>query len=124
MALRIGGAAPVAPAEEELPVEEMAAEEPMPEEMPMEEEAPVGGPVDQDTAGYLGPEHGPFMCGNCQHYQGEGVCEIVSGSIAEDGCCNLFVAVPHAEEEQMPAEEAPMPEEELPAEEELPEETY
>lgn len=46
--------------------------------------------VGQTTAGYLGPEAGPFACGNCFHFDGKGACAIVQGAIDPSGCCNLF----------------------------------
>jgi hypothetical protein len=127
MALRIGGAKrpPVveeAPVEEQMPVEEapleeeVPMEEPMAEEAPMEEEAPAGGPIDPMTAGYKGPESGPFMCGNCVFFQ-DGTCALISGPVEESGLCNLFTPLGMAEEEA-PAEEAPV-EEMPPAEEEV-----
>lgn len=126
MALRVGGARPAPPVEEEMPVEEMpvaeeaSTEEPMPEEMPAEEppmEEPAGGLVDPAVAGYKGPEMGPFQCGTCQYYAGEGTCMILAAPVDEAGLCNLFVTMAESEED------APM-EEEMPAEmpEELPEE--
>lgn len=44
----------------------------------------------QQIAGYMGPENGPFECGNCTHFQGPSSCDLVAGKIDEDGCCNLF----------------------------------
>lgn len=126
MALRIGGGRPM-PVEEELPMDEMEEmpvedemmmeEEPMMEELP-EEELPVGGSVDPITAGYLGPENGPFRCGSCAHYKGEGVCEIVAGPIDEEGVCNLFTSGSAGEmEEELPMEELPEEEPEFEEEE-------
>lgn len=117
MALRVGGAKPV-PVEEEIPVEEpMPVEEEMPvePEMPMEEPVPAGGMLDPMVAGYRGPEMGPFMCGNCIHFNGDGSCQILSGPVDEGGLCNVFTAIPQEEEmpmeEEMPAEEPPIEEE-------------
>lgn len=45
--------------------------------------------MDQDSAGYLGPDSGPFRCGNCLNFR-DGLCTKVSGDIDADGCCNLF----------------------------------
>lgn len=130
MALRVGGGQPAAPPmEEELPEEEMPMEEPMPEEeMQVEEEASMEEPVSTGTvdpmiAGYKGPEAGPFMCGTCAHYTGQGTCAIVAGPIDEQGICNIFTPMA-TEEEEMPMEEMPAeeeaPVEEPPAEEPLP----
>jgi hypothetical protein len=127
--LRIGGGAKIAPpVEEEMPVEEapveeMPMEEPeMPvEEPPMESEAPMGL-VDPMLAGYKDPEMGPFMCGNCQYYAGEGTCTILASPVDENGLCNLFMGMAPEEEEPVMDEmagemEPPMEEPELPAEE-------
>lgn len=55
-----------------------------------------GGGLDPVTAGYRGPEQGPFMCGNCQYFASHGpnTCEFVSGDIDEMGVCNIFTASP------------------------------
>lgn len=109
MALRIGGARPAPQVEEEevddLPVEEIPEEVPVEEEPEPDGDEGLGGSVEQSTAGYLGPEHGPFMCGNCMHYLGAGKCDVVSGEIDEQGCCNLFEAVPPGDEAE-PVEES------------------
>jgi hypothetical protein len=134
MALRIGGGRPKPPVEEELPMEEMMAEmpveEPMPEEMmaempaeepPMEPE-PQMGLVDPAIAGYKGPEEGPFACGSCAYYMGDGRCVVLAAPVDEAGLCNLFMASRDAEEEEpmpeMQPEEMVEPEEglELPVE--------
>ena len=127
MALRIGGAKKEMPVEEPMAEEQVPVEEPMPEEDLMaelpetleEEQAPeeppmpeAGGQVDPLTAGYLGPEEGPFVCGNCVFY-GDQTCSLVAGPIDPEGCCNLFTSA---------NTEAPMEEEEMPMEEPLPEE--
>lgn len=126
MALRIGGARPTAPAEEEMPMaEEMPMEEmPVEEEMPMEE-APVeepmpdegmqmqGGMLDPGIAMYKSPEEGPFQCSNCEYYVGGGTCMILAAPVDEGGLCNLFTKA--MQDEEMPAEDMPI-EEELPAE--------
>lgn len=64
------------------------------------------GKVDPAIVVYKGPEMGPFQCGNCHFYDGEGVCSLVSGQIDEAGLCNLFTPM-NVEQEEMP-----MPEEE------------
>lgn len=48
--------------------------------------------VDAQTAGYEGPDQGPFQCGNCKFYgeDGPGTCALVAGVIDQEGCCNLF----------------------------------
>jgi hypothetical protein len=134
MALRIGGpkrqippaAEPmeeqlIAAAEEPMPEEDLMAELPptLEEEAPMlEEEAPEMGVVDQLTAGYLGPEHGPFTCSNCVYFQDGGACQIVAGQIDPNGCCNLFTTM---QDPEAMAEEPAMAEEEIPVEEPMPE---
>lgn len=145
MALRIGGGKPpAAPAEE--PLEQLpegeATPEPMPEGEPYPaEEAPAeedpsagheaGGGLDPVTAGYKGPEMGPFMCANCVYFGGHGpnTCEFVSGPIDEMGLCNIFTATPGQEGdmqdsaesvEPMPEEGAEAPPEEMPTDEEAP----
>jgi hypothetical protein len=124
MALRVSGAKkPPMPVEEEVPVEQPIPEAPMPEEMPMEEapmpeEMPMEmgiGKVDPMTAGYMGPEAGPFMCGNCIHFMDNGTCEVISAPVEEQGCCNLFTPM------EVPMEGEEMPTEEMPMEEPLPE---
>lgn len=137
MALMIGGTRrPAPPVEEpmeeapmdEMPVEDMPVEEEMVEEPPMEEpmmEQPQAGLVDPTVAGYKGPEMGPFMCGNCQFYSGEGECMILAAPVEEEGLCNLFMSMPSSEsiDEELPMEpeqqELPFDEEEIPAEPEL-----
>lgn len=44
----------------------------------------------QEISGYLGPESGPFACGNCIHFEDPGSCGLVAGAIDPQGCCNLF----------------------------------
>src|SRR6266496_4208726 len=67
----------------------------------------VGLPkLEQAATGYLGPEHGPFECEHCIYFEQPRACHIVSGDIDPHGCCNLFVANPHAREEEA-SEEAP-----------------
>jgi hypothetical protein len=48
------------------------------------------GKLSPMSAGYLGPENGPFACGNCRHFDGQGSCEIVDGPIDAAGCCSVF----------------------------------
>lgn len=50
--------------------------------------------VDQNTAGYQGPDQGPFMCANCVFYEANGPesCALVAGKINHMGCCNLFTS--------------------------------
>lgn len=125
MALRVGGGSGAAPVEEELPVEEPVEEAPLPEEpteesvpdeeIPMEE--PTGGVLDQITVNYLGPEMGPFSCGSCKFFTGNG-CQIVQGQIEADGICNVFTPMDTSGGEE-PVEE---PVEEAPVEEPMPEE--
>lgn len=127
MALRIGGgkqaAAPVEEEQmpmEEMPMEEAPAEEPMPEEAMAEEPAQGGGIVDPMVVNYMGPEFGPFSCGNCQFFgaAGPNTCAVVQGPVEEEGLCNVFSPMAKDEGmEEMPQEEMP---EEMPAEEEAP----
>lgn len=49
-----------------------------------------GAQIEQDVAGYLPPEKGPFKCGNCSYFTNPDRCAIVKGSIAFEGCCNLY----------------------------------
>jgi hypothetical protein len=125
MALRIGGGKALPMAEEPMVEQEAPVEEPMPveedlmaelpealEEEPAVEEPMSTGHVDMLTAGYLGPEDGPFICGNCTFFNGPNSCQIVAGDIDPEGCCNLFTNANAgaAEQEEMPMDE-PMPEE-------------
>lgn len=50
--------------------------------------------VDQTTAGYQGPDQGPFMCANCNFFEisGPDSCAIVEGTIDHLGCCNMFTS--------------------------------
>jgi Putative phage serine protease XkdF len=45
---------------------------------------------DDPRVSYMDPESGPFECNNCVHFDPKGYCEIVSGSIQAEGCCNLY----------------------------------
>lgn len=141
MALRIGG-----PKKEQTKAPEATATEPgleellagfeapdasaMPEETPMDEdmEQESGGILDKGTAGYLGPEDGPFKCANCIYFSpaAPNTCAIVEGMIDPEGCCNLYTKADGGEEE-MPTEEMGAPAEEVapvPEAEEAPEEGY
>lgn len=118
MALRIGGGKPpveeeMEPSTEEMPdeLEALPDTEPMPEDTPVEDsvEDSGGGILDPVTAGYRGPDQGPFMCGNCEYFSPAGeanTCLFVSGTVDEGGLCNLFTAR-QAEEvsEDVPVEE-------------------
>jgi len=43
------------------------------------------------SAGYQGPEDGPFRCDNCTFFKGDNApCEKVSDPIQAGGCCYLF----------------------------------
>lgn len=42
------------------------------------------------TAGYLGGEQGPFICGRCVHFDGAGSCDIVNGPIDPNGVCHVW----------------------------------
>lgn len=49
-----------------------------------------------DGAHYMSEDQNPFaeeglMCSNCAFYQGDGLCEIVDGEVADMGLCKLWV---------------------------------
>lgn len=47
--------------------------------------------VPQQNAGYMGPEMGPFKCGNCDFFDPtDSDCHIVAGKVDPEGCCNMF----------------------------------
>lgn len=74
------------------------------------EPAPTGAKVMPAIAVYMTPDLGPFMCGNCLHYDGQGGCAIVDGPIDPEGMCHIFTpGGESAPDEEAPAE--PMPEE-------------
>lgn len=58
-------------------------------------------------AGYAGAENGPFECGNCIHFDGQGKCDNpqvisdpeVNGQVEAEGCCNLFSPAAHEGDE-------------------------
>jgi hypothetical protein len=62
--------------------------------------------VSPETSGYMGPDKGPFECGNCVHFMAPGSCQIVAGDIEEDGCCNLFNPSGKESGEQEPGDES------------------
>ena len=64
--------------------------------------------LQQVTVGYMPPQMGPFECGRCLHFSG-GQCDIVSGTIAPKGCCNLFEPSPAAMEVPTPPDEPAEP---------------
>lgn len=42
-------------------------------------------------ANYMGPECGPFMCKECEYFNGNNKpCEKISAPVKDYGCCNLF----------------------------------
>lgn len=41
-------------------------------------------------ASYMGPEMGPFQCGNCHFFEAPNSCSVVDGPINPGGCCNNF----------------------------------
>ena len=60
------------------------------------------GKIDEDGrgiwAGYDSPERNPdsqygVKCGNCSHYEGEGMCHIIAFAVQENGKCRL-AAIP------------------------------
>jgi hypothetical protein len=129
MALRIAGAKKPAPP----PVEEEMQDAPVTEEMPTDvptEEPPASeasvqdavegaGVLDPVTAGYKGPEQGPFMCANCKYFShsSPNTCSVVAGFIDEAGLCNVFSPLSNEGEEDIP--EAETPQEEMAPEEEI-----
>jgi hypothetical protein len=60
--------------------------------------------LDPMIAMYKGPELGPFICGNCLNFDGQGGCSIVAGPVDPQGHCNVWTP---PDMEQTP-EEAPM----------------
>lgn len=54
--------------------------------------------IGSKAAGYAPPDQGPFSCGNCVHFDGQGSCDNpkvitdpeVSGQVEAEGCCNFF----------------------------------
>lgn len=41
-----------------------------------------------------GPAYSPAeRCGNCVHFDGQGTCELVEGTISPEGVCDLFEPV-------------------------------
>src|SRR6266850_7762166 len=71
---------------------EQALRTPATPDMPMSDSE--DSPLAQDDPGvdYMQPDQGPFKCGNCSHFQDPNSCEIVSGNIEPEGCCNLFAS--------------------------------
>lgn len=111
MALRIAGKKQIAPAPdpEELteapsqdnPMEEQAEMPDMQEEdlsdaqepdTDVDDQSEGDGSLSPFTAGYMGPEEGPFMCKNCVYFaqKAPNTCHIVAGPIDPEGCCNLY----------------------------------
>lgn len=58
--------------------------------------------VPQPLAVYRGPDMGPFACGNCRHFDGQGGCGIVQGAIDPAGLCNLFESAANGQAPQEP----------------------
>jgi hypothetical protein len=106
------------PAEEETQEspDEAAAESPD-DEAQEQSDGSGGGQMllQPETAGYQGPENGPFMCGNCVYFgaNGPNTCHFVAGKIDQMGCCNLFESAGAADQEGSP-EDGSMQEEQLP----------
>lgn len=48
------------------------------------------GTVSQERAGYMTPDQGPFMCGNCVHFSEPSSCNLVAGEVEAEGVCDLF----------------------------------
>lgn len=42
------------------------------------------------VAGYMGPEMGPLVCGNCRFFEDPGSCSVVDGPIDPAGICHNF----------------------------------
>lgn len=124
MAIRIAGprqqaAQPPAAAQQTPPIEEVE----VPEVPEMEQETPEqpeavsepamltesAGKVSPQVARYMTSDMGPFICANCQHFQDDGSCEVVSGPIDPEGVCILFTP-PDQLNEGMPEGEEPMEE--------------
>lgn len=79
-----GGEVPIIPLEEVAAAEEQMAAPEMnnPPVNPMK--------LDPMVAMYKPPEMGPFVCGNCYHFDGQGACNIVEGPIDPEGHCNVW----------------------------------
>lgn len=66
--------------------------------------------VSQQVSGYMGPEMGPFECGNCIHFEVPRSCGIVSGDIDPKGHCNNYESSGPEEAKAHEAEELPQEE--------------
>lgn len=91
-----------------------------PQEESLEDDSDEG--LDQEIAGYRGPEQGPFECGYCEHYIAGGSCKVVAGHIDEKGICNVFT--PMKDSQESPQDQAEPASDEVPEvmPEEVPEE--
>jgi len=98
MVLRIKGtpAAEVTPVPEDMPV---VPEDVSPEVVPedIEEIPDIPSPLQEGkasivAANYRTPDLGPFLCANCQYFDGDETCLIVSGIFDPEGVCNLFTS--------------------------------
>ena len=61
--------------------------------MPMAPSTPTGDNLvaqSDPSANYMGPDQGPFKCGNCEYFQAPNSCQKVQGPIESEGCCNLY----------------------------------
>lgn len=66
-----------------------AGAKPMPKEPKYDAEK-----VPQPNAGYMGPDKGPFKCGNCEFFDPtDSDCHIVAGKVDAEGCCNMFTKI-------------------------------
>lgn len=72
---------------------------PMPQQTPQPTITNEGEPGDgTQQSGYVSPDLGPFECGNCTHFDGQGACDHpqvvsdpeVNGQVEAEGCCNFF----------------------------------
>jgi hypothetical protein len=59
---------------------------------PKEEEAPDldDKKLKKYMVVYMGPDKGPFKCGNCERFSAPNSCSIVEGAVEAEGCCDLF----------------------------------
>lgn len=97
--LRIGG--PQGPPQQGPPPGAPPPEMP-PQELPPETPPEAGGKFDAEKVDpvivhYMTSDMGPFECGRCDHFDGQGGCGIVAGPIDPKGVCNVFTSVPSQE---------------------------
>ena len=91
MPIRIQGSQPpVPPAPEEMPVPQAPMEQEEAVSQPAMLAGSEAGKVSPQVARYMSSDMGPFICANCNHFQQDGSCEVVSGPIDPEGVCILF----------------------------------